>query len=49
MRGIPRAVVKENDSIKGTKYFELDIADTTIICAWNHQNYGIDMSKPGAQ
>jgi alpha-galactosidase len=49
MRGIPRAVVKANLPIKGTAYFAQDIADTTSICVWNHQNYGIDMSKPGAQ
>jgi len=49
MRGIPRAAVKANVPIKGTKYFAQDIADTTSICSWNHQNYGIDMSKPGAQ
>lgn len=49
MRGIPRAAVKANVSIKGTKYFAQDVADTTSICVWNHQNYGIDMSKPGAQ
>ena len=49
MRGIPRAAVKANVPIKGTKYFAQDIADTTSVCLWNHQNYGIDMSKPGAQ
>jgi hypothetical protein len=49
MRGIPRAAVKANIPIKGTKYFAQDIADTTSICKWNSQNYGVDMSKPGAQ
>jgi len=49
MRGIPRAAVKANVPIKGTKYFARDIADTINICKWNSQNYGIDMSKPGAQ
>lgn len=49
MRGIPRSVVKANLPIKGTKYFAQDIADTTSICSWNHQNYGVDMTKPGAQ
>lgn len=49
MRGIPRAAVKANTPIKGTQYFAQDIADTTSICVWNDQNYGIDMSKPGAQ
>ncbi|TRX70393.1 glycoside hydrolase family 27 protein [Carboxylicivirga sp. M1479] len=49
MRGIPRAAVEANTKVKGTKYFAQDIADTTSICEWNHQNYGVDMSKPGAQ
>jgi alpha-galactosidase len=49
MRGIPRAAVKANTPVKGTKYFAQDIADTTSICIWNHQNFGVDMSKPGAQ
>ena len=49
MRGIPKAAVKSNTPVEGTKYFAKDIADTTSICNWNPQNYGIDMSKPGAQ
>ncbi len=49
MRGIPREAVKQNLLIKGTQYRAADIADTTSICSWNHQNYGVDMSKPGAQ
>ena len=49
MRGIPREAVKANVPIKGTKYFAQDIADTKNICTWNSQNYGVDMSKPGAQ
>ncbi|MFH4967727.1 glycoside hydrolase family 27 protein [Gaetbulibacter sp. M240] len=49
MRGIPRVAVENNTKVKGTEYFAQDIADTTSICDWNHQNYGVDMSKPGAQ
>ena len=49
MRGIPRAAVKAGTPVKGTQYTAREIADTTSICAWNQQNYGIDMSKPGAQ
>lgn len=49
MRGIPRKAVLQNTLIKGTKYRAADIADTSSVCEWNHQNYGIDMSKPGAQ
>lgn len=49
MRGIPREAVHRNLPIKGTNYTAAQIADTTSICKWNHQNYGIDMSMPGAQ
>jgi len=49
MRGIPRAAVEANVPIKGTNYFANDIADRNSVCAWNQQNYGIDMSKSGAQ
>ena len=49
MRGIPREVVRLKLPIKGTNYTAAEIADTTSICKWNHQNYGVDMSKPGAQ
>jgi hypothetical protein len=49
MRGIPREVVRLNLPIKDSEYRAADIADTTSICTWNHQNYGVDMSKPGAQ
>ena len=49
MRGIPRAAVEKNTVVKGTKYRAQDIADTSSICSWNDQNYGVDMSKPGAQ
>ncbi len=49
MRGIPRQAVEQNLPIQGTPYFARDIADTSNVCAWNDENYGIDLSKPGAQ
>ncbi len=49
MRGIPREVVRLNLPVKGTTFHAADIADTTSICEWNPQNYGVDMDKPGAQ
>jgi alpha-galactosidase len=49
IRGIPREAVKRNLPIKGTSYFARDIADTSSICSWSADNYGVDMSKPGAQ
>jgi len=49
MRGIPRLAVKRNLPILGTRYRAADIADTTSICAWNPDMYGVDMTRPGAQ
>ena len=49
MRGISKEAVIKNLPIPGTKYFSRDIADTTNVCAWSEMNYGVDMSKPGAQ
>ncbi|MDP1026827.1 glycoside hydrolase family 27 protein [Sphingomonas sp. KR1UV-12] len=49
MRGIPRLAVKKNLPILGTRYRAADIADTTSICPWNPDMYGVDMRKPGAQ
>ncbi|KQR84959.1 glycoside hydrolase family 27 protein [Sphingomonas sp. Leaf343] len=49
MRGIPRLAVKRNLPVLGTKYHAADIADTSSICSWNPDMYGVDMRKPGAQ
>ena len=49
MRGIPRAAVKANLPIIGTRYRAQDIADISSTCSWNVDMYGVDMRKPGAQ
>ncbi len=49
MRGIPREAVEKNLPIKGTKYFARDIANVKDVCNWSNLNYGVDMTKPGAQ
>lgn len=49
MRGISRDAVKQNLPIPGTPYFASDIADTNSICGWSRSNYGVNMTKPGAQ
>ncbi|MFC3580991.1 glycoside hydrolase family 27 protein [Sphingomonas hylomeconis] len=49
MRGIPRLAVERNLPVFGTRVRARDIADTTSICAWNPDMYGVDMGKPGAQ
>ncbi|WP_083925282.1 glycoside hydrolase family 27 protein [Flexithrix dorotheae] len=50
MRGIPRQAVWAKTPIKGAPGIDASmIADTTSICPWLNQMYGIDMNKPGAQ
>lgn len=50
MRGIPRQAVWAKSPIKGAPGITAaDIADTTSICPWLNQMYGVDMTKPGAQ
>jgi len=51
MRGIPRKAYELNLPIKGTRYRARDIADTNPKnnCTWCTYNFGVDMSKPGAQ
>jgi hypothetical protein len=49
MRGIPRQAVRANTPILGTQLHARDIADTSSICSWNGDMYGVDMTKPGAQ
>jgi len=49
MRGIPRQAVRMNTPILGTNLRAQDIADTSSMCEWNGDMYGVDMRKPGAQ
>lgn len=51
MRGIPRKAYDMNLPIKGTSFKARDIADIEPKnnCTWCTYNYGVDMSKPGAQ
>ncbi len=49
MRGIPRAAVEVNTPILGTNVHARDIANTADTCCWCPDNYGIDMTRPGAQ
>ncbi len=51
MRGIPRKAYDQNLPIQGTSYKARDVADTDPKnnCTWCTYNYGVDMSKPGAQ
>ena len=51
MRGIPRKTVAQNLPIKGSDRRAADIAnlDPKANCTWCQYNYGVDMTKPGAQ
>ena len=51
MRGIPRKAVAQNLPIRGTSYHAAEIANKNPAdnCTWCLYNYGVDMTKPGAQ
>ena len=49
IRGVDRRAVDQNLPIMGTSHRLQDIADKKNLCGWNDFNYGVDMTKPGAQ
>jgi len=52
LRGINRRAVDENLPVEGTKYRMKDIVNMKSRCPWAvapWYNYGVDMTKPGAQ
>jgi hypothetical protein len=50
MRGIPRQAVWAKSPVLGASGITADmIADTSSICPWMNQMYGLDMKQPGAQ
>ncbi|MGP4114734.1 alpha-galactosidase [Streptomyces sp. 4N509B] len=49
MRGIPRRAVAARLPVAGTGFTADEIADTTSVCPWNTDNYGLDHDHPGAQ
>ncbi len=49
MRGVPRLAVERRLPVLGTNVTAADIADTDDTCAWCGDNFGVDMSRPGAQ
>jgi alpha-galactosidase len=49
MRGIPRRAVKANLPVFGSKMRAAEVADTSSVCPWNTDMYGLDMRRPGAQ
>jgi hypothetical protein len=52
LRGINRRAVEENLPVEGTKYRMRNIVNMKSMCPWAAApwwNYGVDMTKPGAQ
>jgi alpha-galactosidase len=49
VRGIPRKAVERNTPIEGTSYRASDIATKADYCPWNEDQWGVDVTKPGAQ
>lgn len=51
MRGVPRQAVERRLPVKGAAagITAADIADRNSTCPWCHYNFGIDMTRPGAQ
>ena len=52
LRGINRRAVEENLPVEGTPYHMRDIVNMKSYCGWAVApwwNYGVDMTKPGAQ
>ncbi|SMH42731.1 Alpha galactosidase A [Rathayibacter oskolensis] len=49
MRGVPRRAAEERLPILGSTATCADIADRSNVCPWNPDNFGVDMTAPGAQ
>jgi len=49
VRGIPRRAVERSTPIEGAPYRAADIALKTDYCPWNRDQWGVDVTKPGAQ
>lgn len=47
MRGIPRVAVEKNLPIAGSAFHAADAADTSDVCVWNAENYGIKDNAAG--
>ncbi|HKJ32835.1 MAG TPA: hypothetical protein VKA34_13455 [Balneolales bacterium] len=49
MRGIPRVAVEKNTPIEGSSFHAKDAADTSSICKWNKDMYGVRGDTPAGQ
>lgn len=49
MRGIPRQAYQANSPIAGSNYHAADAANTSDLCPWNSDMYGVNASTPAGQ
>jgi alpha-galactosidase len=49
MRGVPRRAAEERLPVLGSDATCADIADPANPCPWNPDDFGVDMTRPGAQ
>lgn len=47
IRGIPKKAVEQNTPIEGSTLHAADAADTTDLCRWNPDNYGVKDNAAG--
>jgi len=47
IRGIPKAAVEKNLPIAGSQFHAADAADTSDLCRWNPDNYGLKANAAG--
>jgi alpha-galactosidase len=48
LRGIPKAAVEKNLPIAGSNFHASDAADTSDVCPWTNDNYGVNTANPAA-
>lgn len=47
IRGVPKYAVKVNVPVAGSSFHAADLADTTDVCPWNPDNYGVKDNAAG--
>ena len=48
MRGIPRRAVERDLPLAGTPWTAREIADTTSVCPWNPNTFGLEFQTPSS-
>jgi hypothetical protein len=47
IRGIPKKAVEQNTPVAGSRFHAVEVADTTDMCPWNPDNFGVKDSAAG--